>query len=76
MDAALGNKMVSLATSIDARCKRQAAAVAITEAAVVEMETALRAVADPQRDLVDESSGKTSGNSNDEKSADLNKRRR
>jgi len=52
LDAALANRMVALATSCDARCKRQATAVAATQASIVEIEAALAALDAQQGDLL------------------------
>lgn len=51
MDLALANKMVALATAADARCKRQAAACAQTQAMIVEIEAAIKAEDDAQAEL-------------------------
>lgn len=62
LDAALERKMVALATAADARCKRQAEAVAATQASILEIEDALRTLDASQRDLVDEAN--TAGGEN------------
>lgn len=56
LDAALANRMVALATACDARCKRQAAAVAATQASIVELQAAIGRAESNQRDLVNEAS--------------------
>lgn len=58
LDAAMSSGMVALATSADAKCKRQAAAVAATQASVAELEAALRKIDESQRDLVNEANSK------------------
>lgn len=51
MDAALSNKLVSLATQCDARCKRQASACAVTQASIVELESKIAEISKDQDDL-------------------------
>lgn len=51
MDAALHGKMPALMVSIDARVKRQAAAVAATQAAIVELQEAIAVIDKEQHEL-------------------------
>lgn len=43
LDDALAHKLVAVATALDAKCKRQAAAVAATQAMIVELEQSIQA---------------------------------
>lgn len=53
LDVALSQKMVSLSVELDARCKRQASAVAATKAALEEVERGIAAADSLQRDLLE-----------------------
>jgi len=52
LDAAIATGSVSMMTSIDERCKRQAKSVAATKEALKECEDALAKIEDQQLDLV------------------------
>lgn len=77
MDAALANRMVALATQCDARCKRQVAAVAATQAAIAEIEVAIGNVVSPQGDLVNDAAAAedAKGAPDPNRSSDLKRRR-
>lgn len=51
LDAALANRMPSLATDIDERLKRQTASAAATRAAIEEVERGIQAIDDEQMKL-------------------------
>lgn len=52
LDAAMQAKMVQMSTQLDGRCKRQASAVAATQAAIVECEAGIAAADSAQQDML------------------------